>query len=179
MHVIEDRRALPWHPSQSTPKTDHVEKVFPWHPPNCQVHRHKKLWVHSILFRIQETARSPYTIALVLFFAVRSRSPTRAFCSPSLLFLSYLLHTNRLRSRCLSSRRWRSASPSTSNHSLCSLRSAFLSTECFPFAPHKLSDQQHMQMSLQIRSARGSWHAYHAWIRMRKTVLARRGRGVT
>ena len=65
---------------------------------------------------------------------------SRAFCAhlASLLFLSYgrLTCFNRLCSRCLSA--WRSAFPSTSDHSLCSLRSAFLSTVCFPFAPHKL-----------------------------------------
>ena len=75
------------------------------------------------------------------FFAGRSRSHRARFVYAhlaSLLFLSYgrLTCFNRLCSRCLSA--WRSAFPSTSDHSLCSLRSAFLSTVCFPFAPHKL-----------------------------------------
>ena len=41
------------------------------------------------LFRTQEIVRSPYAIALALFFAVRSRSPSRTFCSSSLLILPY------------------------------------------------------------------------------------------
>ena len=87
----------------------------------------------------------------------RGRHRTRFVNLVYLHDLSYLTCSNRLRSRCLSSRRWRSVSPSTSDHSPSSLRS-----ECFPFAPHKLpnfSDQQHIQMSRQIRSARGYTHA--------------------
>ena len=86
LSVIENRK--------STPKTDHVkinEKVFPWHPPpnhsggkTCPPTQANKP-----LFRTQEIVRSPYAIALALFFAVRSRSPSRTFCSSSLLILPY------------------------------------------------------------------------------------------
>ena len=120
------------------------------------------------LFRTQEIVHSPYAIALALFFAVRSLVTTRTFCSSSLLILpidtmSYLTCSNRLRSRCLSSRRWRSVSPSTSDHSPSSLRS-----ECFPFASSQTSP---------ISSAYKCPAKFevHVDIRMRKTVPARRG----
>ena len=99
--------------------------------------------------------RSPYAIALALFFALRysfslfARGRHRArFVHAHLVYFSYLTCFNRLRSRCLSA--WRSAFPSTSDHSLCSLRSAFLSTECFPFAPHKLFQTSPISSTMRI-----------------------------
>ena len=92
--VIENRK--------STPKTGHVEnkrKRLPLAPP--QSFRRDILHGGKIcppilakeiinpLFRTQEVVRSPYATALALFFAVRSRSPSRTFCSSSLLILPY------------------------------------------------------------------------------------------
>ena len=45
--------------------------------------------ITSSLFRTHYIVRSPYAIALALFFAVRSRSPSRTFCPSSLLILPY------------------------------------------------------------------------------------------
>ena len=90
LSVIENRK--------STPKTDHVEnkrKSLPLAPPPPISFRGKTCPptpANKPLFRTQEIVRSPYAIALALFFAVRSRSPSRtSVCSSSLLILPYHL----------------------------------------------------------------------------------------
>ena len=142
------------HRRQTTLKIN--EKVFPWHPPpnhsvwggllhyegqfapgrnvrgkgysargkTCPPTLAKEIQVHySALKKLCALRTRSHWRCSSLF----ARGHHRArFVHLVYLFTLRLTCSNRLRSRCLSSRRWCSASPSTSDHSPSS------STECFP-----------------------------------------------
>ena len=144
------------------------EKVFPWHPPNhsyCQVRRNE----HSILFRTQEIVCSPYAIALAFFFAVRSRSPSRAFCSSSLLFLSYLLHPSSLP---MSFFPTLGVAPSPPPVTILSARSDLLSCRQSAFPSLHVSSQTPPISSRAAAHTNVPPNSKCTWIRMRKTVHA-------